>query len=207
MLKKLVIDEYIKNKNFVKKRIEKRILKLDEEINSEIKQEDEVEEIKSVREEVNKISHKDDIVIKDEILDNTNENKDKKIIDNKLYDKLKFRAEEYKRANDYFIQIQNQKQADDSRNKAIILIKALKQLEEGREIDELSLPNDLTADYICDCSTQDRLKNFKIIGDELTNKKKVIKAELEEKINQIKLLNKREQEKKVYSNNIETYFR
>ena len=258
-MKKVDIDEHIKNKNFVKKRIEERIKKIEAELVEEIQQEEVVEEIvedndnkmndekvedkahdieksadhlkieeidvqsihdeesnnrhnKSEEEPVKKqeyvpVKEKEivkSVITKEEpepIRKNEPENK---IKDMKLYERLKARAEEYKRANDYFIHIQNQKQADDSRSKTITIIKALKEMEQGKEIDEFDLPNDITADYICDMTTQQRLENFKTIGKELTNKKKDIKEELENKIEQIKLLSKKEQEKKVRYPYLET---
>lgn len=233
LLSKLDIDQHIKNKNFVKKRIEKRILLIEGELNEEIHEAEEVEEdLKEIPQIENKIEEFQVVNTKNIKIEDIDQSKDDSIIvkhveekkpealkiseieskpiihtqeqavinikDKKLYHRLKARAEEYKRANDYFIHIQNQKQADDSRAKTITIIKALKEIELGRDVDELSLPNDLTADYICDMSTQQRLENFKIIGKELTNKKKDIKDELESKIEQIKLLNKKEQEKKVF---------
>jgi hypothetical protein len=60
LLKKLEIDEHVRNKNFVKKRIEERIKKIEVEVEipEEIQQEEEVVEVKDIEKSGNRIIHR-----------------------------------------------------------------------------------------------------------------------------------------------------
>jgi hypothetical protein len=199
LLERIDKDDMIKNKLFVKTRISERVAIIEGEIAQEVVQEEEPEEVKEVEEEKVEVDEVEEVksiesvpivevkqVAKVEPAKPKVEEKKSLIKNETLYAKLKARAEEYKRANDYFNEIDNQKQADDSRKRAVEIIMALKKMEKGDEIDEFDLPMDVSPDYICDCSKSDRANHFNTIIKELTKMKNNYSDELNAKIEEMK---------------------
>jgi hypothetical protein len=71
-------------------------------------------------------------------------------------------------------------------------------MENGEEVDELNLPIDVSPDYICGCSKQDRLNKYSNIIKEYSNKKNELSQKIEKAKQTIQSTNnKREIEKNV----------
>jgi len=75
--------------------------------------------------------------------------------------------------------------------KATIIKKAISELEKGKEIDEDTLPQPVTADYICGCSQKERINEFMTIIKEYVQKKKDMIEKMNKTIEKHKLLDKK----------------
>jgi hypothetical protein len=203
LLKRIDQDDMIKNKFFVKNRIQNRINIIEGEIVEDIPEEpDDVEEVKEVEQvdEVEEANAVEEVKVRREVTKVEEVKRENKIVekvvpkeepkslnyDEALYAKLKKRAEEYKKANDYFTKIDNQKLVDDSRKKAVEIITALKKMEKGEEVDEFELPIDVNPDYICDCSKAERQKHFNTMIKEFTRMKNEYNEEINLKVEELK---------------------
>lgn len=74
--------------------------------------------------------------------------------------KLTDRLNEYRDAIDYFVRIDKLDSIEECKNRARQLDKAIKALSRGEEIDEFSLPLNITPDFICGMSREERTKKF-----------------------------------------------
>ena len=81
--------------------------------------------------------------------------------------------------------------------KASQIAKAIKQMEEGDDIDELTLPLQVTTDYICGCSQQERLNHFNNVIKEFSGKKNDVSKEMNHYSDTMKQLDKKEFVKRV----------
>lgn len=72
-------------------------------------------------------------------------------------------------------------------------------MEEGEEIDELTIPLPITTDYICGCSQQERLNRFNTVIKEFSAKKNETSKEMNHYSDNAKLLEKKEFIKRVIS--------
>lgn len=196
LIKKIDTDDYIKNKEFVKQRIQNRIDILKTEIEQNIEQEndEEEEEVKEDTNESNKLINRDndnnsskseeeikpeEIKLKESKIKVVESPKKIDIKDKILHKKVLNLIDEYKKALEYFMRIESQSQAEDARGKLRELSKAQNLLEKGKDIDEFALPINVSPDYICNMSAQERLNSFsKIIKDFSARKN-----ELNEKLN------------------------
>jgi hypothetical protein len=222
LLKRVDEDPYIKNKEFVKNRIQTRINIIKEELNQQIENEPEnqaLDEEAIIKEKnYNEVCKNENVIkepskeskeikIEEKIIEKKPSKEIKvkiedKIKDKRLYEDTKIKADEYKQAVDYFLQIESMKQADDAREKAKVLNQALFQMEEGKSVDEFSLPISVTPDYICNMSKQERLNNFSIIIKDFSAKKNELNEKLEKAINGFKGIDKKFFVKHVRNNNI-----
>lgn len=73
-------------------------------------------------------------------------------------------------------------------------------MEKGQDVDELALPIDITSDYICGCSKQERMNNFATIIKDLSSRKNEAQAKLDKSLQTFQAGNKREIEKNVKLN-------
>ena len=241
LLTKLDSEEKIQNRNFVKKRIEKRINLIEAELSQEVEAEAEdpepvvevkaevkaeakaevkaeakakAEEKPKLIEEVIKSpisKQQNPTVVKEAEANKTikskkslkgsiiaNEIKSEqpieiKIKNQKLYDDATVRCDEYRKAVNYFINIESLKQAEDARSKVSKLIKALESMEKGKIIDEIDLPITITPDYICNMTKQERLNNFSIIIKDFSKKKNDINAQIKNAVDSYTKLDPRTQ--------------
>jgi len=233
LLTKIDADEKIKNKNFLKKRINKRIEIIESELNQEIEEEPvetekevnekpvvkETNSIKSpetnqknprtekkqkeIEEKVSNTNKQSSVVI------NSNDTKSKpeqiepqvnKIKNPKLYNEIISRSEEYRKAVEYFVNIESLKQAEDARSKVLALNKALESMEQGKSVDEIDLPIAITPDYICNMSKQERLNNFSIIIKDFSRKKNELNMGIKNSIDAYNKLDQRTQKNLVIIN-------
>ena len=74
--------------------------------------------------------------------------------------KLTERLNEYRDAIDYFVRIDKLDSIEECKNRARQLDQAIKALSKGEEIDEFSLPLNVTPDFICGMTRQERAKKF-----------------------------------------------
>ena len=74
--------------------------------------------------------------------------------------KLTERLNEYRDAIDYFVRIDKLDSIEECKNRARQLDQAIKALSRGEEIDEFSLPLNVTPDFICGMTRQERAKKF-----------------------------------------------
>ena len=85
--------------------------------------------------------------------------------------------------------------AEDSRNKLLFLKNALKSPTENKNID---LPDNITPDYICGCTSEERKNTFNLIIKNFKNRMKKFKDQnkditnLKLRINQLEELSKNE---------------
>lgn len=213
LLQRIDKDSFIKNKEFVKNRIKKRMTTINDELNQQPPEEAEVvEDIK--KEENNEQPPKSVTTLKKSTLSSYSQNLKQsdiqevenvkveeiklkpevikpKIKNQKLYDETKAKLEDYKLAVDYFMNIESMKQAEDAREKAQILNKAIEEMEAGKAVDELNLPIAITPDYICNMSKQERLNNFSVIIKDFSAKKNEENQRLEKAINGFKTIDKK----------------
>lgn len=113
-------------------------------------------------------------------------------INKPLYDSLKSRFMEYKEAMDYFRKIGSAKQEEDAISKAKLIARAVKDVEEGKEVDEFSLPINVTPDFICGYSKQERLNHFSNIIKEFSARKNDLNAQLQTRMDKLKTLDKKD---------------
>jgi hypothetical protein len=206
LYKRIDEDQNIKNKVFVKNRIQTRINIIKDELNQQVENVEDGEAnaqvpIENVEVSTNQVSVEkvDESKSQEKIIDSKNtqikeekiEIKKLEIKDKKLYQETKLKAEEYKQAVEYFLQIESMKQADDAREKARILNDAIIKMEEGKTVDEFSLPISITPDYICNMSKQERLNNFSVIIKDFSAKKNELNQKLEKAINGFKGIDKK----------------
>lgn len=210
LISKIETEDKIKNKNFLKKRIEKRIEIIENELNQEIQDEPEDNTQQDKREEKDEspsiIQQNTEGKDKKEVETNKtikglktlktireshivfDENKvsevaeEKKIKNQTLYDEITIRKDEYRKAVEYFINIESLKQAEDARSKVSILSKALDSMEYGKIVNEIDLPITITPDYICNTTKQERLNNFSVIIKDFSKKKNDINAQVKKAI-------------------------
>jgi len=204
LLKRIDDDKFIKNKIFVKNRINKRISLINEELAQEIPEEEEPEEridndkikIKINKEEIkdNKITEE---IEKENVKEEFKEHKNKTpiIYDFRLYESTKIKLEEYKKAVNYFNEIESLNQAEDAKAKIKILQKGIEQMENENvnnfKITEMDLPLDINPDYICNMSKQERLNNFSLIIKDFSSKKNETNKKLEKVIAGFKTMDKK----------------
>ena len=86
----------------------------------------------------------------------------------------------------------NSNTAQDALSKASKLSITLKKMEDGDEIDELTLPLQITTDYISGCSQQERLNHFNNVVKEFSGKKNDVSKEMTHFSDKVKLLDKKE---------------
>jgi hypothetical protein len=196
LYKRIDEDQNINNKVFVKNRIQTRINIIKDELNQQVENVEDAEANAQVPIEkeasTNQVSvdKVDESKSQEKIIDSkTTQIKEEKIEikkleikDKKLYQETKLKAEEYKQAVEYFLQIESMKQADDAREKARILNDAIIKMEEGKSVDEFSLPISITPDYICNMSKQERLNNFSVVIKDFSAKKNELNQKLEKAI-------------------------
>ena len=96
-----------------------------------------------------------------------------------LLNSLNIRLKDYFDAHEYFKKY-NLPQKDDCLKKVKILEMASKYIKENKlkELKELTIPGQLTPDYICGCSIEDREKKYDLIINELNREKSEKEKEL-----------------------------
>ena len=97
-----------------------------------------------------------------------------------LLNSLNIRLKDYFDAYEYFKKY-NFKQKDDCLKKLKILEMASKFIKENKinELKELTIPGQLTSEYICGCSKEDREKKYNLIINELNREKTEKEKELQ----------------------------
>lgn len=70
-------------------------------------------------------------------------------------------------------------------------------MEKGLEINELELPLEITSEYICGCTKQERQNKFMEILKDFTLRKNEVQQKQDKMINGLKTGNKRDFEKHV----------
>lgn len=212
LLELLKEDKNVKanEKKVIEERINKRIQKINEELEQQIPEEDEEEipadagqkESESAEKEKTE-EHKDKAEEKEqeEKID-LNRNSDnisvqaRKVVEIKdmfLYETLKKRMTEYKLAIEYFEKNGLQEQEKDAISKAREIQKAIIKLEDGKEIDELNIPESTSPEYICGYSKQERLEKFTKLIKEYNNIKNEISAQQNKVLERFNQLAKKDQ--------------
>jgi hypothetical protein len=211
LIKRIDTDDYIKNKNFVKKRIMTRINIIKEELAQEVPENEEEEVIdekahehveenlnaedkssnKKIEKDESQVLVEDDVKVslkkeKPNPIESIKEKPKPRIKDEEIYEKAKRKLIEYKAAVEYFIKIDSSKQAEDAKSKVVELNKGIKLMEEGKAVDEFSLPIDITPDYITGMTKQERLNNFATITKDFSKQKNELNAKMTSAVNTLK---------------------
>jgi hypothetical protein len=185
-------------------RINKRKTIITEEMNQEIVEEPEPEPepVPEKEEKHNDSVHKpedgngmkvDDE--KKEIKNNTEtkvEEKKPEIKDQRLYDIVWKKLDEYKEAIEYFKKIGSSAQEADATSKAKELVIAIRKLKEGQDVDEFSLPLSVSPEYITGYSQQERLNHFSTIIKEMSKSKNELINAKQAKIEKMKTVDKKD---------------
>jgi hypothetical protein len=114
------------------------------------------------------------------------------IKDQKLYDIVWKKLDEYKEAIEYFKKIGSSSQESDATTKAKELVISVKRLQEGKEVDEFSLPLSVSPEYICGYSQQERLNHFSNIIKEMSKTKNELINSKQAKIEKMKAVDKKD---------------
>lgn len=222
LLELLKDDKNVKpnEKKIIENRINKRIQKINEELQQQIPQEEEEnpeEEKESDPNETDTIekNKEENVVKKDDIKEDDkidlNHNSDnisvqeRKVVEIKdmfLYETLKKRFTEYKLAIEYFEKNGLNEQEKDAMSKAREIQKAIIKLEDGKEIDDMNIPESINPEYIYGCSKQERLENFTKLIKEYNNIKNEISAQQNKVLERFNQLQKKDQLKIVFKLNI-----
>jgi hypothetical protein len=202
-------DKNIKpnEKKIIEDRINKRIQKIDEELEQQVPEEEEENHAEEKKENENeakienqKTEENKDITEEEKI--NLNHNSDnvsvqaRKVVEIKdmfLYETLKKRMTEYKLAIEYFEKNGLHYQEKDAISKAREIQKAIIKLEDEKEIDDANIPESINPEYICGCSKQERLEKFTKLIKEYNNIKNEISAQQNKVLERFNQLQKKDQ--------------
>jgi hypothetical protein len=205
-------------KKIIEERINKRIQKINEELEQQVPEEEEegnaaegeadntkanneteaaekqtAENLKE-KEKTEEANHEEQIDL--------NRNSDnvsvqaRKVVEIKdmfLYETLKKRMIEYKLAIEYFEKNGLQEQEKDANAKAREIQKAIIKLEDGKEIDDVNIPESVNPEYICGCSKQERLEKFTKLIKEYNHIKNEISAQQNKVLERFNQLQKKDQ--------------
>lgn len=193
------------------KRVSRRKEIINEELTQQVEQEEEQMDVEE-QSEIHVEEEKEDKSSKVESPTEVAKEKSKepaisKPINENLLKTVKERLEHYKEAIKYFNKIGSGTQQQDAFEKAKELSKAVKLIEEGKEneVEEFSLPIDITPEYICGYSKQERLNKYSEIIKEFSKRKNELIDNLNKIKEKFKSLDKRELVKMV--NHISPYYR
>ena len=81
---------------------------------------------------------------------------------------------------------------DEAKSKVLQFRKAISDLEKGIEVDEDSLPQKLTPDFICGCSQKERITEFLKLIKYFIERKKGYQIKLNEYVTKSKQMDKKE---------------
>lgn len=222
LLELLQEDKNVKanEKKLMEERINKRIQKINEELDQQVPEEEEEQQEGNSEEADNtKKSNNENVAAEKQTAENLkekekteeanheeqidlNRNSDnvsiqaRKVVEIKdmfLYETLKKRMIEYKLAIEYFEKNGLQEQEKDANFKAREIQKAIIKLEDGREIDDVNIPESVNPEYICGCSKQERLEKFTKLIKEYNNIKNEISAQQNKVLERFNQLQKKDQ--------------
>lgn len=125
--------------------------------------------------------------------DKTNQSKSNE----KLLEIVQNRLSEYKEAIDYFRLNGLSSQLEEAISKAKKIVKQLKLIEEGKskQIEESSLPDHITPEFICGYSNEERIKQYKEIMEHYLTQINDIKKKMNDMIDKAKSMSKSDQSK------------
>lgn len=199
----------------IKQRIQKRIDIITEELNQNpAEQEDEeVEEVKQQEEETKKEEPKEikmesaPAMQKSQTISGGEKPKPKEEskptvkedaqVDEVLLRRVNIRFNEYKSAIEYFKNNGLTKQQEDAILKAKKILEAIKKIQakQSESVDEFSLPNPITPEYIYGYSKEERLEKYKVILTEFIRLKNEIKQDVQKIIEKLKTMSKKDVKK------------
>ena len=188
-----VIERINKRKEIINNELTQEVQEEEEEENPNVEENPTVEEHKTVEQPIEVDKHAvENIEEKKSIEHEPRISKPVEIINKELYEEIKKRVFEYKEAIDYFKKIGSADQETDATAKARELVKALKEIEVGKDVDEFSLPIGINPDYICGYSKQDRLNHYSNIIKEFSKRKNELNQTLQIKIDKMKTMDKKD---------------
>ena len=102
------------------------------------------------------------------------------------------KIKEYQEAKEYFITNELPDQQKKCEEDLQILLEADNNLKNNKidEIDETKLPKDITPEYICGYSNEERIKKYYTLITEMINQKQKLQNELDKEIKELKKLTK-----------------
>lgn len=124
-----------------------------------------------------------------------------------LYETLKKRLIEYKLAIEYFEKNNLQNQEKDAIAKVREIQKAMIVLEDGKDIDDITIPESINPEYISGYSKEQRFEKFTKLIKEYNNIKNEIASQRNRVLEKFNQLQKKEQNKIVSFNLISKLFR
>ncbi len=117
--------------------------------------------------------------------------------ENVIYQTLKIRFKEYKAAYRYFRQNYLSKQENDAIKKASLIQKCIKILESGHDIDETIVPFGVSPEYINNCTKKERHEIYSKLLKEINKNKKECIDRRAKFFNEFQNMAKKDQIKKV----------
>lgn len=117
-----------------------------------------------------------------------NENSDKKDLKKIIEDRIK----DYELAIEYFKSNDLESQLKKAEEDKQLLIDSLNKVNSGKssEVNEKTIPKEITPEYINGCSNDERIKKYFEIITKIINEKQKLQTELENEIKELKKLNK-----------------
>lgn len=198
ILKKAEEIENETEKAAIVNRIKERIAIIETELTQNPEEEDNGEE-NNINENLKSIEKSNSEHNKIMIIENVN-NPDRKNIEVKdnseLISNLKNLLSEYRKAIEYFAKIESTEQTVDARTKAQEISKAIKKLENNEEIDEYSLPLNVTPEFICGMSKKERIAELAKIIKNYSGRKVELSEKMKKLLEKFKTLEKRDLIKK-----------
>lgn len=206
-------------KEFLIQRIEERIKIIDYELSQEqVEEEEEEEKEKDENGNKNENENKNNDQLNDnkEILDVKEDNQSnivsevkevtkekevkkvsevKPVLDPEIGKLIENKIEIYKKAMNYFLNNNLTDQAQDAKTKLMEISKIKEKYNKGSTINEYELPLDITPDYISNCSSQERAKKYYTLAKDFSDRKAKLNEDLQDFLNKVKLLEKRQLEK------------
>ena len=177
-------------------RLKQRIKILEEELTEEIEQEDD-ENNTIQNDEPSTVEKKNEI--KEIKIESTVEKTEPQKIEIKINEKLqkivKNKLFDYKNAYYYFINNNLSLRAEEAAKKLSYLFSENKKIENGEDINEFELPIDITPDFICGYSSDERFIKYRDLIKEISNKKTSLSDSLNELISKFNNYSKKEIEK------------
>lgn len=200
-------------KAIIENRINKRISIINQELEQQAPAEEEEEpEVKEETKEA-ETSNKEDNNVKEtsesenkqqeEKID-LNHNSDnisiqsRKVVEIKdmfLYETLKKRLSEYKLAIEYFEKHDLNDLEKNATNKAREVQKAIIKMEDGKDIDDLNIPESVSPEFICGCSKKERLEKFTTLIKEFQNNKNELITQQNKLLEKFNQMAKKDQQK------------
>ena len=171
--------------------------KEDEKQNEEVKMEEKAEEVEKVQEVQKEEKKEEEVKQVQEIK--------KVVVDERIISIIKQRLANYRNSYSYFIKHSLSSRAEEANRRSNILFTELKKAQKGEEVNEFELPIDITPDFICGYSSDERQKKYYSLIKEISDKKTQLKTNLDELVNKFNGYSKKEIEKHVSSHSFNLF--